>query len=740
MTPYERFINPRYVKLFNAFLDKVIEPKLRKEIYASIKLKMKLYGISIRPKEQRYYNIPIEELTDRQATVYFFIDLDPDIKNLETTLINIMYKLGEKILGLGYMNFYNYQFSDETFKAILEINKRPLYELDYQSGEPLNEDIEPSDRAKKNICDSEKFCKAQGKITFGQLRALVENAKTKKILTDVGEGGYKATLRLLPWFFPQLAIAGFTGSVIRAFNKVFRPALEDTTGYKTWWGKTIMKIFNMVEGELGITDPLSKIFFISDGLLTMLDNKEKIKFARHIAEETSKKPDDEEVPEFYVENELRHWVNEKFLLDPPLQPKEVKGERLNESQYDYEDSEEYYEKIDKLLNKFLSTTGKEKNIPNFLGYRVITGKNRYGEFTVKLTGIFKEPFRSEDSDTIHTKSRKMTKLIKQMFPFLSKATFYGGSTSTLDSYERNLDWEKHHLNRKVKDEDEDDELPFLQEEKNGTKRRLFKENIDSHELKWHFDELDRNVKVVKSNGWLLQMDNEIPVNLTEGKTFFIPKGVYHRVIKGQGDLVVEIKEMKENVILERKKHKYSGEIGNIVKDIIKVFKDNVDGEFYLPEDVNKDEMVYEFPKLGTSFSVELKIETNENIETFRTNAAIWHDDETISIVIQYNPKNKKTILYDLIGDLNQNIAHEIRHIYQKHFGTFNLDKPEEEPYEYYTQPEEIDAQVFGFKRLASLSKKPYESIVRQWFNKNKDIHQLSDKEAEMVIGKLLEYK
>jgi hypothetical protein len=196
-----------------------------------------------------------------------------------------------------------------------------------------------------------------------------------------------------------------------------------------------------------------------------------------------------------------------------------------------------------------------------------------------------------------------------------------------------------------------------------------------------------------------------------------------------------------SAILERKKHKYSGEIGNIVKDIIKVFKDNVDGEFYLPEDVNEDKMVYEFPKLKTSFSVELKIETNENIETFRTNAAIWHDDETISIVIQYNPKNKKTILYDLIGDLNQNIAHEIRHIYQKHFGTFNLDKPEEEePYEYYTQPEEIDAQVFGFKRLASLSKKPYESIVRQWFEKNKDIHQLSDKETEMVINKLLEYK
>jgi hypothetical protein len=99
-------------------------------------------------------------------------------------------------------------------------------------------------------------------LRFGKL----DDTKTKRLLLHIGEGGYKATLRLLPWFFPQLAIAGFTGSLLRAFNKVFKPSLEETTNYKTWWGKTIMKIFNLVEGNLGINDPLSKIFFISDGL------------------------------------------------------------------------------------------------------------------------------------------------------------------------------------------------------------------------------------------------------------------------------------------------------------------------------------------------------------------------------------------------------------------------------------------------------------------------------------------
>lgn len=182
-------------------------------------------------------------------------------------------------------------------------------------------EIKPSETVVKNICDSEKFCSAQGKITFGQLRKLVETATTKRLHKHIGEGGYKAILRLLPWFLPQLSIAGFTGSIVRAANKILRPALEETTSYKTWWGKTIMKSFDLAEGELGISDPLTKIFFISDGLLTLMDDKFKIKFARYIAELASEMPDDQEVPEYFVENELRRWLNEKFLLDPPLQPK-----------------------------------------------------------------------------------------------------------------------------------------------------------------------------------------------------------------------------------------------------------------------------------------------------------------------------------------------------------------------------------------------------------------------------------
>lgn len=181
--------------------------------------------------------------------------------------------------------------------------------------------VEPSKTAIKNICDSEKFCKAQGKITFGQLKALVKEATKKRVVKHVGQGGIKATVRLIPWFLPQLMIPGIIASAVRAINKILQPSLTETENYKTFWGKAILNSFKIAEGEISLSDPFSKIFFISDGLMTMLDDKYKIKFARHIAEIADSKPDDEEVPEYFVENELRKWVNDKFLLSPPIPPK-----------------------------------------------------------------------------------------------------------------------------------------------------------------------------------------------------------------------------------------------------------------------------------------------------------------------------------------------------------------------------------------------------------------------------------
>lgn len=86
------------------------------------------------------------------------------------------------------------------------------------------------------------------------------------------------------------------------------------------------------------------------------------------------------------------------------------------------------------------------------------------------------------------------------------------------------------------------EFPFTQIEQEGKLIRTFRVDVDSDELKWHYDLKDRKVTIIEDGGWLFQMDNELPIKLTCAKQLFIPKLVSHRVIKGHGTLVVEIEE------------------------------------------------------------------------------------------------------------------------------------------------------------------------------------------------------
>jgi len=234
------------------------------------------------------------------------------------------------------------------------------------------EDVEPSKTAVKNICDSEKFCKAQGKITFGQLKALVDSATKKRIFKHVGEGGVKATIRLLPWFVPQLFIAGAIAGAVRAANKILSPSLVETDNYKTFWGKAILKSFKIAEGEINLSDPLTKIFFISDGLMTMLDDRYRVKFAKHIANLADSKSDSDEVPEYFVENELRQWINDKFLLNPPLPQKtddstNIDVEGINEQE------EESKEETPELTPDFYKTVFNPED-KSLIGAYMITGE------------------------------------------------------------------------------------------------------------------------------------------------------------------------------------------------------------------------------------------------------------------------------------------------------------------------------------------------------------------------------
>ena len=87
------------------------------------------------------------------------------------------------------------------------------------------------------------------------------------------------------------------------------------------------------------------------------------------------------------------------------------------------------------------------------------------------------------------------------------------------------------------------DFPFQQVEKEGKLIRTFDPSVDDDELKWHQDLKDRNVRIIESGGWSFQMENELPNKLEDAKQIFIPKFAWHRVLKGEFKLVVEIEEL-----------------------------------------------------------------------------------------------------------------------------------------------------------------------------------------------------
>ena len=89
---------------------------------------------------------------------------------------------------------------------------------------------------------------------------------------------------------------------------------------------------------------------------------------------------------------------------------------------------------------------------------------------------------------------------------------------------------------------ENSHIPAKQEILDGIIHRVFSHDVNSDELKWHWDEKDRIVTVINESDWYYQSDNQFPIQLSKGKIISIQAGEWHRVIKGTTNLEVAIKE------------------------------------------------------------------------------------------------------------------------------------------------------------------------------------------------------
>lgn len=75
------------------------------------------------------------------------------------------------------------------------------------------------------------------------------------------------------------------------------------------------------------------------------------------------------------------------------------------------------------------------------------------------------------------------------------------------------------------------------------KIRTFSDSSSQKDFNWHLDRNDRKVHIIKAgSGWGVQFDNQLPQKLKTGDNIVVPAFKWHRVIRGNGDLVIRIIE------------------------------------------------------------------------------------------------------------------------------------------------------------------------------------------------------
>ena len=83
--------------------------------------------------------------------------------------------------------------------------------------------------------------------------------------------------------------------------------------------------------------------------------------------------------------------------------------------------------------------------------------------------------------------------------------------------------------------------------------RGFSQSVSQSDLVWHRDRENRTIIVVEGRGWQFQRDNCLPELIREGDRITVSAGEYHRLIKGDSDLIVTIIKEKKKLSPKQKK-------------------------------------------------------------------------------------------------------------------------------------------------------------------------------------------
>ena len=166
-------------------------------------------------------------------------------------------------------------------------------------------------------------------FTFGVLRAIFKDAKDAKMRTDIEKGFIQAIPRGLPIllapFYPVLAIVGLVLGTSRTFNKLIKPLfnnLNSDSKYVDFLKTMIFYYMKFPEGEVNLKDRFSRAFVVTDRLIDAIKQETIDDFTKSLVGKMDAEPDDKPVPDHYIENELKKYLNDNYDVDPQIPLKE----------------------------------------------------------------------------------------------------------------------------------------------------------------------------------------------------------------------------------------------------------------------------------------------------------------------------------------------------------------------------------------------------------------------------------
>jgi len=172
-------------------------------------------------------------------------------------------------------------------------------------------------------------------------------------------------------------------------------------------------------------------------------------------------------------------------------------------------------------------------------------------------------------------------------------------------------------------------------------------------------------------------------------------------------------------------------VRGIIQKIVNTLKKKEEGEFNIP-----------FMSGGKEYNIMVDIRFNDKIESardFDLNSFYNTDTGDVEILIQVDPDRIKKSLFSIVGELNDDLTHELQHSRQSEEGRIDDEDFQGDNFEYFMQPDEIEAQYFGLKQKAKSMGLPMEDVIDDWFMFRQDKFELTDNEVAKIKTAVLHF-